>query len=104
MIFILSYKLITILVIILHIIFYFLVIYDSYLILNWWKVHSYVLENVFGYVGVNVRVGGRYSSIIVPLDTLKPSYIAPWYVDNVITDAGRTPEKVPSETVGDILP
>ena len=60
--------------------------------------------NVFDYVGVKVRVDGWCSSIILPLDTLKTANVAPWYVDDVITDFAGTPDKAPGETVGDILP
>ena len=39
----------------------------------------------------NVNVGGRHSSIIVSLDTLKSPNVSSWYVSNDITDVAGTP-------------
>ena len=59
-------------------------------------------ENIFD--SENVCVGGRHSSIVVPLDTFKSPNVSLPCVSNVITDVAGTLKKVFVPIFGDVSP
>ena len=60
--------------------------------------------SAFDSFGLNVSVGGRHSSIVVPLDTNNTPNILFWYAAGVIAYTAGTPENAIDPNIGDVSP